>query len=207
MGLAGPRTWDLRAPKTGRTADAAVCSTPDAYRVRRIALIAAAVVLVLAAPAGAVRSPHARARVKLDGLSATVLVKVNEVRRAHGLRALRASARLTTAAAQHSREMARRGYFEHESFNGTAFWKRIRRFYGRRGYRSWTVGENLLWSSPDVDAGGAVQMWMESREHRANLLARDWREIGLCAVHVVSAPGVYDGDEVTILTADFGVRR
>jgi uncharacterized protein YkwD len=47
---------------------------------------------------------------------------------------------------------------------------------------------------------------MNSPEHRANLLNRKWREMGLSAVHEVNAPGVYGGDEVTIVTADFGVR-
>jgi uncharacterized protein YkwD len=103
--------------------------------------------------------------------------------------------------------MAARGYFQHASFDGTAFWQRIQRFYGRRGFRTWSVGENLLWSSPDVGAARAVQMWMNSPEHRANLLARSWRDVGLAAVHVASAPGVYHGDAVTVVTADFGVRR
>lgn len=48
---------------------------------------------------------------------------------------------------------------------------------------------------------------MGSPEHRANLLSRDWREIGIAAVHTASAPGVYGGSAVTILTTDFGVRR
>jgi hypothetical protein len=39
------------------------------------------------------------------------------------------------------------------------------------------------------------------------LLTARWREVGLSAVHVNSAPGVYGGNAVTILTADFGVRR
>jgi uncharacterized protein YkwD len=171
-----------------------------------VTLAALALAITAAAPAAEARSSH-RSRVRLDSLSAGVLVEINTVRREHGLRALRANVRLTAAAAQHSREMAARGYFEHVSWNGTAFWKRIQRFYRRRGYRSWSVGENLLWASPTVDPARALHMWMTSREHRANLLARDWREVGLSAVHVQSAPGLYNGDEVTIVTADFGVRR
>jgi uncharacterized protein YkwD len=174
--------------------------------MRRIA--PAVVVVALIVPsAPAVAAPSAQKRVTVDARAAAVLVNVNQVRRAHGLRALRASARLTAAAAEHSREMAARGYFQHASFDGTAFWQRIQRFYSRHGYRTWSVGENLLWSSPDVGAARAVQMWMNSPEHRANLLSRSWREIGLSAVHVASAPGVYRGDAVTVVTADFGIRR
>ena len=74
-------------------------------------------------------------------------------------------------------------------------------------FHYWAVGENLLYSSPDVDAPGAVEMWMESPEHRANILRKSWREVGISAVHADSAPGEYEGLPVTIITADFGVRR
>jgi uncharacterized protein YkwD len=48
---------------------------------------------------------------------------------------------------------------------------------------------------------------MGSPGHRENLLSQRWREIGISAVHASSAPGVYGGQEVTIVTADFGLRR
>jgi uncharacterized protein YkwD len=48
---------------------------------------------------------------------------------------------------------------------------------------------------------------MNSPEHRANILTPRWREIGISAVHVASAPGTFKGLEVTIITTDFGVRR
>ena len=143
----------------------------------------------------------------MRALQSQVLVDMNRVRAEHGLRPLRLSSKLTAAATQHSREMGRRGYFSHDSANGQAFWRRIEGFYSSDGYRSWSVGENLLWSSPDVDAAGALKLWMGSPEHRANLLKPEWREIGLSAVHTDGAPGAYRGLEVTIVTADFGVRR
>jgi uncharacterized protein YkwD len=103
--------------------------------------------------------------------------------------------------------MGASGYFEHESLDGTAFWKRIARWYGSSGYAYWSVGENLLWSAPDVDAPGAIDLWMHSPEHRANILSPRWREIGISAQHFASAAGAYKGAEVTIITTDFGVRR
>jgi uncharacterized protein YkwD len=48
---------------------------------------------------------------------------------------------------------------------------------------------------------------MSSPEHRANILDPNWREIGVSAQHVASAPGAYKGLEVTVITTDFGVRR
>jgi uncharacterized protein YkwD len=139
-------------------------------------------------------------------LEARLLHGINETRAQHGLRALRWSSRLTAAASQHSASMAQKGYFSHDSADGGAFWRRIASFYGYHGYRQWSVGENLLWSSPDVSPAGALRMWMNSPPHRENLLSRSWREVGLSAVHSDHAPGVYSGGAVTIVTADFGVR-
>ena len=62
------------------------------------------------------------------------------------------------------------------------------------------VGRGLFADEP-IDA------WLQSPEHRANLLNQRWREVGIGAVFVDSAPGVYSGSPVTIVTADFGVRR
>ena len=80
-------------------------------------------------------------------------------------------------------------------------------FYASAPWRYWSVGENLLWSSPDVSAGGALRMWLASPEHRANLMNPRWREIGVSAIHESHAPGIYKGLDVTIVTTDFGVRR
>ncbi|MGZ4352344.1 MAG: CAP domain-containing protein [Gaiellaceae bacterium] len=154
-----------------------------------------------AAPAAAVQMTASAS------LAAAVLVQVNEVRRQHGLAPLKLSAKLSAAAAQHSRQMGQDGYFAHESADGAAFWKRVGRYYPSRGFGYWSVGENLLWASPDVDGPGALDLWMHSPEHRANLLTARWREIGLSAVKVHAAPGTYHGLDVTIVTADFGVRR
>jgi uncharacterized protein YkwD len=154
-------------------------------------------------------SPQSGARTK----SATALLEqgviagINEIRRGRGLRPLRNNGRLTAAADFHSEDMARKGYFEHDSANGTAFWRRIERFYPSRGFRSWTVGENLLWGSETYGPAFAVREWMNSPPHRANILSREWREIGIGAVTVASAPGEYRGRAVTVVTADFGARR
>ena len=47
---------------------------------------------------------------------------------------------------------------------------------------------------------------MGSPGHRKNILTARWREIGLSALKVNSAPGVYGGRDVVIITTDFGVR-
>jgi uncharacterized protein YkwD len=158
-----------------------------------------------ATPATAPR--RSRTRAAMAVLEDTVVARMNQVRRRHGLRPLRSSGRLRAAALFHSRDMGRRGYFEHDSISGTPFWRRIERFYPSRGFRSWTVGENLFWASETYGAAFAVREWMNSPPHRENILSRDWREVGIGAVYFANANGEYRGHSVTILTADFGARR
>ena len=121
--------------------------------------------------------------------------------------ALEISVGLNAAARQHSEEMGTKGYFDHPSANGTAYWKRIANYYSSTNYTYWTVGENLLWSSPTTSAAAALKMWIGSPEHRKNMLNPNWRNLGVSSVHVTRAGGVYGGSPVTIITTDFGARR
>jgi len=171
----------------------------------RFLLVSAALVLCIGAPTASARVHHSASA--MGTLQSGVLSEINATRQAHGLRALRLTPSLSAAARQHSVEMASRGYFSHNSANGSSFDRRIARYYPMGGSRYWSVGENLLWSSPDVDAGGALNMWMNSPDHRANILAARWHEIGISAVHVNVGPGVFGNGPVTVITTDFGVRR
>jgi uncharacterized protein YkwD len=103
--------------------------------------------------------------------------------------------------------MAERGYFSHSSANGESFSRRITRFYPLRKQAFWMAGENLYWATGTTTADTTIEAWLGSPVHRANLLNRRWREVGIGAVFVDSAPGVYSDAPVTIVTADFGVRR
>jgi uncharacterized protein YkwD len=170
-------------------------------------------VCAVALASAATAAPSAPAQQQAAGiarvsqLETSVLSQLNAIRREHGLVPLKLSPTLSKAAAAHSLEMGEDGYFAHASADGSAFWKRIEQWYPSQGSRYWAVGENLLWSSPDVDGPGALKLWMASPEHRKNILTPKWREIGVSAVKVAAAPGAYDGLDVTIVTTDFGVRR
>jgi uncharacterized protein YkwD len=141
------------------------------------------------------------------GYENSLLREINQVRAENSLPALRSSAPLAQAAEFHSKTMAARGFFAHESADGSPFWKRVERFYPSRGFRYWSAGENLAYGSPNMSADGAVRAWMGSPGHRANMLSETWSEIGVGALHVDSAPGIYGGRPATIITTDFGVRR
>jgi uncharacterized protein YkwD len=148
-----------------------------------------------------------RSETSLQPLNHRVLAAVNRFRAGHGLKPLRESAALDRSARRHSLEMGRKGYFGHASADGLQFWQRIRHFYPAHGYSYWSVGENLVWAAPSLTSGNAMKLWISSPPHLANLLSRQWRQIGISAVRVVSAPGVYGRRRVTIITTDFGVRR
>lgn len=152
-------------------------------------------------------SATSRSETNLTSLSQQVVAAVNSFRVAHGLAPLHESPALDRSARRHSLEMGRVGYFAHTSANGAAFWQRIQHFYSVKGYAYWAVGENLLWAAAGVSASHALQMWVASPEHLRNLLAPQWRQIGISAVGVVDAPGVYGGRSIVIITNDFGVRR
>lgn len=166
-----------------------------------LALLAALAVVI---PAGATGSTAIQ---NLDTLNTAIVARINVIRQAHGLPPMRANAQLGRAADRHSRAMGTYGFFAHESRDGTTYSQRIRRDYPQGGYRVWSVGENLVFDSEEMSAADAVSMWMASPDHRRALLSKTWREIGVSALRVTSAPGIYEGDDVTLVTADFGVRR
>jgi uncharacterized protein YkwD len=175
---------------------------------RTIGSVAAALLCVVAvATTAATAAPTAARATRVTQLETDVLARLNTVRRDHGLVPLKLSPTLSKAAEAHSLQMGTDGYFAHESADGSVFWKRLERFYPARGWSYWAVGENLLWSSPDVDGPEALKLWMGSPEHKKNILTAKWREIGISAVKIPAAPGTYNGLDVTIVTTDFGVRH
>jgi len=174
---------------------------------RAVRLTLAVLVVAAGGILAASATATSRSETDLRTLNHQVLTAVNAFRAAHGLGQLRESAALDRSARAHSLEMGKDGYFAHPSADGAAFWRRIQHYYPARGYSYWSVGENLLWSSPSVSAAGAMKMWIASPEHLRNLLTPRWREIGVSAVRVVHAPGVFGGRRVTIITTDFGDRN
>ena len=124
----------------------------------------------------------------------SLLTAMNEVRLANGLQPLHADARLERAARAHSSRMLRTGTFAHGAFN-----KRIR----RTGVRAKVVGENLAWGQGPLGAARTIlQLWLQSPEHRANLLRPGYRIVGVGALR-----GCFAGHRHTLMvTTDFAGR-
>jgi uncharacterized protein YkwD len=133
------------------------------------------------------------------------LCLLNKQRHAHHMKGLRLSKRLGHAARGHSAEMARVHYFSHDSHSGASFLDRIRRAGYLKHARSWSVGENIAWGTGRLSTPRSiVRAWMHSPGHRANILQRSFRQIGI---------GISAGAPVrtamrsgATYTTDFGMR-
>src|SRR5262245_52384032 len=116
----------------------------------------------------------------LDDVRAAILCLHNQIRARHDLPLLRENARLRRAALGHSRAMVGERYFEHTTPGGTTMVDRIMRARYARPNEGWAVGENLAWGTgPLATARAAMQSWMNSPGHRANILRRTYRELGV----------------------------
>lgn len=110
-----------------------------------------------------------------------LLTHLNAERRAHGLPALRLSAKLDKAAQGHACDNARRMSISHVSSDGGTLKNRLR----RAGYAFRTAAENT--GRGFASGARAVQWWMNSSKHRDNILLRKAKEVGI-GIAVSPAP-------------------
>lgn len=129
---------------------------------------------------------------------------VNDARAEHGLPPLETSAKLVQIATKHSGDMAKRGYFSHDSPGGETYLGRYQRagFTCRRqvGLTIHQGGENIFqghvianltiqnWRIVEVEipnpasqAEEAVEGWLASPGHRRNIMNRIWQQQGIGA--------------------------
>jgi uncharacterized protein YkwD len=142
----------------------------------------------------------------LDEVRAAVLCLHNRDRAAAGLPALRENAKLRKAAVGHSDDMVARRYFSHDEPDGDGMSDRMRRVGYIRPGDGYSVGENIAWGTANLATAAEIhEAWMNSAGHRANILRRSFKEIGIGIV--LGNPSVSPADAGATYTADFGVRR
>lgn len=182
-----------------------------------LALLAALVAVSVSAPAGHAATTRSyawliapnsscpgenNAAASLTVQRKTILCLINYARRREGLRALPAQWQLNRAAQLKDKLIARCGQFSHTPCGISAFYTVFRQAGYIRG--SYTVGENLEWGSGSYTAPAQVVLgWLNSPEHRANLLGRSWHEQGLAGIRLASFQGVAG---VTVWASSFGAR-
>jgi uncharacterized protein YkwD len=104
---------------------------------------------------------------------AALLAAVNAQRRKAGAPPLRSDPALDKAAQKHAEDMLARGYFAHESPNGTTVRERAR----EAGYDWRGIGENIADGQFSVDE--VMDGWMRSPEHRRNILDKSFTDLGV----------------------------
>lgn len=130
--------------------------------------------------------PAIVSRVQMSYEEQRMVDLANEDRRSAGLPLLRINPMLTQIARQHSREMYELNYFDHHSPN-PELETPMARYLNKLGHMpSYAcVGENLFYSSVvDPDLGN--KCLMESAPHRANMLSKQFDQIGV---------GVYESSD------------
>jgi len=120
-------------------------------------------------PASAQCQSPARANAQISQLVSLV----NTERRAHGLPAVRPSAKLAQVAHAHACDNAAHSSFSHVGSDGSDLSQRLR----RGGYRIRIAAENTGWGFDTPER--AMNFWMNSPHHRANILLKGITEIGI----------------------------
>ena len=139
----------------------------------------------------------------LDAIRAAILCLHNQIRAGAGLPALKDNAKLRKAALGQSADMVANGYFDHTSLDGDTFVDRILGAGYAKKTDGWTLGENLAWGTGDLSTPqGVMNAWMNSSGHKANILKKAYREVGIgIRLGVPTDSGVG-----ATITADFGVK-
>jgi len=130
----------------------------------------------------------------LSAILSGVLVDVtNNNRLASNLSSLEVNSSLKKAAQAKADDMAKDGYFAHNSPDGIEPWDWIESV----GYNYDHAGENLAINFSDSE--DVVNAWMDSPGHRANILNKNFTEIGIGI-----SRGVYEGEETIFVVQMFG---
>jgi uncharacterized protein YkwD len=126
----------------------------------------------------------------IPGLASKVVSLTNDARAKHGCGPLRVDGGLMRSARTHSLEMARMGQLTHNSPDGASPWDRME----RAGYRH-GAAENIGAGYSTADE--AVRGWLDSPDHRKNILDCRLKAIGV---------GVASGPNGPWWTQDFGTQ-
>lgn len=126
-------------------------------------------------------------------LPAVVIDHTNKARGAETLGVLRRNIVLDAAATRKAEHMAENEYFAHYSPDGISPWY----WFDQVSYKFLHAGENL--AVHFTDSSEVVNAWMDSPSHKANILNKNYTEIG-----VGTAKGTYKGFPTIYVVQFFG---
>src|SRR3954468_8803628 len=124
---------------------------------------------------------------------------VNVVRRAYHLGAVRGNGPLNRSS------LIKANAVRHCGFTHTPCGMSFTRTFQRAGYLpARAFAENLAWGQADLGSPvRTLAMWLNSPGHRRNLLARNWRDLGIAVEH----GRMFGRDGVSLWVMQFGQRR
>lgn len=121
-------------------------------------------------------------------MSSNLSFLTNNKRREYGLNDLKSNSTLDEIATMKANDMASKEYFAHISPEGKNPWH----WFKIAGYSFAHAGENLAVSFTDSDS--ITRAWMESPKHKANIVSKNYTEIGTGV-----AVGKYKGRKSTFV--------
>jgi uncharacterized protein YkwD len=123
---------------------------------------------------------------------------INLVRRSYGLTAVRGNRPLNRSTVLKANAVRRCG-FSHTPCGMSFSWT-----FRRAGYLpARAYGENLAWGQGELGSPlHTLGAWLRSPPHRANLLARRWRDLGIA----FTRGRMFGRDGVTLWVMQFGLR-
>lgn len=134
-----------------------------------------------------------------------IVCDINIVRTRGGLKPLRWDWRLWAPAQRMAADMGTRQYFSHVTLEGVHLEDRVApTSYMSQDDSSWLLAENIGWGTNMYSTPLSIVLgWLNSPEHRANLLDPELEDIGVGMFEGAPVTGRNDG---MIYVADFGRR-
>lgn len=130
-----------------------------------------------------------RADISIESL----LDETNKARQNSGLESLTLNSNLTRAAELKVDDMLRKQYWGHDAPDGAKPWK----WLAEAGYQYTEAGENLAKNFYTAEA--TTTAWMNSPEHRSNILSKEYTEAGFAV-----GSGYLNDKPTTLVVALYG---
>ncbi len=166
---------------------------PHILSHRVLALLSILVVTIKIASISFVALSPASTTLASSISSETIVSLANSARVSSGLSELTTSSLLSKAAQNKANDMLAKQYFSHNTPDGATPWSFIKAV----GYSYTTAGENLAIDFTDADS--VQSAWMNSPGHRANIMNKNFTQVG---IGIVS--GTFDNHPTTIVVQMFG---
>lgn len=155
-----------------------------------------------AAQAAAADCPNANARpddISVTDYAASLVCLVNEQRQDWARASLVPQRNLARAAAWHASDMTQEDYFAHSDPDGTTLADRLDKANFIPSSDRWRAGENLAaGQAAEGTPASIVSGWMNSREHRINLLDPGYTMVGIGVARGWPSASFSQNDSMTI---------